>query len=56
MPTLTEDAVLKALATVQEPELGGNLVARNMIKDLVDRRREGRFHDRADDAGLPAQG
>ena len=35
MPTLTEDAVLKALATVQEPELGGNLVARNMIKDLV---------------------
>jgi ATP-binding protein involved in chromosome partitioning len=35
MPTLTQDAVLKALATVQEPELGGNLVARNMIKDLV---------------------
>jgi ATP-binding protein involved in chromosome partitioning len=35
MPTLSEDAVLKALATVQEPELGGNLVARNMIKDLV---------------------
>jgi len=35
MPTLTEDAVLQALATVQEPELGGNLVARNMIKDLV---------------------
>jgi ATP-binding protein involved in chromosome partitioning len=35
MPTLTEDAVLKALSTVQEPELGGNLVARNMIKDLV---------------------
>jgi ATP-binding protein involved in chromosome partitioning len=35
MPILTEDAVLKALSTVQEPELGGNLVARNMIKDLV---------------------
>ena len=35
MPTLTEEAVLKALATVQEPELGGNLVARGMIKDLV---------------------
>jgi len=35
MPTLTEDAVLEALATVQEPELGGSLVARNMIKDLV---------------------
>ena len=35
MLTLSEDAVLKALATVQEPELGGNLVARNMIKDLV---------------------
>jgi ATP-binding protein involved in chromosome partitioning len=35
MPTLTEAAVLKALATVQEPELGGDLVARGMIKDLV---------------------
>jgi ATP-binding protein involved in chromosome partitioning len=35
MPTLTQDAVLKALATVQEPELGGDLVSRNMIKDLV---------------------
>ena len=35
MPTLTEADVLKALSTVQEPELGGNLVARNMIKDLV---------------------
>ena len=38
MPTLTEAAVLKALPTVQEPELGGNLVSRNMVKDLVDRR------------------
>jgi ATP-binding protein involved in chromosome partitioning len=35
MSTLTEAAVLKALATVEEPELGGNLVARQMIKDLV---------------------
>ena len=35
MPTLTEAAVLKALATVEEPELGGNLVARQMIRDLV---------------------
>jgi len=35
MPTLTEDAVLKALATVQEPELGGTLISRNMVKDLV---------------------
>jgi ATP-binding protein involved in chromosome partitioning len=35
MPTLTEAAVLKALATVQEPELGGDLVSRNMVKDLV---------------------
>jgi ATP-binding protein involved in chromosome partitioning len=26
---------MKALATVQEPELGGSLVARNMIKDVV---------------------
>ena len=35
MPILNEAAVLKALSTVQEPELGGNLVSRNMVKDLV---------------------
>jgi ATP-binding protein involved in chromosome partitioning len=34
MPKLTEAAVLQALATVQEPELGGNLISRNMVKDL----------------------
>jgi ATP-binding protein involved in chromosome partitioning len=34
MPKLTEDAVMKALATVQEPELGGDLVSRDMVKDL----------------------
>lgn len=31
---VTEQQVLAALSTVQEPELGGNLVARKMIKDL----------------------
>ena len=35
MPTLTEAAVIKALSTVQEPELGGNLISRNMVKDLA---------------------
>ncbi|HEX7613403.1 MAG TPA: P-loop NTPase, partial [Candidatus Limnocylindrales bacterium] len=35
MPILTQEAVLKALSTVQEPELGGDLVSRNMIKDVV---------------------
>src|SRR5450759_4460148 len=35
MPILTEEAVLKALSTVQEPELGGDLVSRKMIKDVV---------------------
>jgi ATP-binding protein involved in chromosome partitioning len=35
MPTLTEEAVMRALATVEEPELGGNLVSRNMVRDLV---------------------
>jgi len=35
MPALTEAAVLKALATVQEPELGGNLVTRNMIRNVA---------------------
>ncbi len=35
MSTISEAAVLDALRTVQEPELGGDLVARNMIRDLV---------------------
>lgn len=35
MPELTETAVLDALRTVQEPELGGDLVTRNMIHDLT---------------------
>ena len=35
MSTLTEAAVIKALSTVQEPELGGNLISRNMVKDLA---------------------
>ncbi|MFO7168233.1 MAG: Mrp/NBP35 family ATP-binding protein [Chloroflexota bacterium] len=37
---ITEQAVLQALGTVQEPELGGDLVSRRMIKDLaIDGRR-----------------
>ena len=35
MSAITEAAVLEALRTVQEPELGGDLVTRNMVKDLV---------------------
>ncbi len=35
MPTVTEDAVYAALRQVQEPELGGDLVTRNMVKDLT---------------------
>src|SRR5688572_18245367 len=31
---LSEQRVLQALGTVQEPELGGDLVSRKMIKDL----------------------
>ena len=31
---LTEDVILKALSTVQEPELGGDLVSRRMIKNI----------------------
>src|SRR5438045_3040208 len=34
MAAITEEAVLKALSTVQEPELGGDLVSRKMIRDL----------------------
>lgn len=32
---LTEALVLRALSTVQEPELGGDLVSRQMIKNIV---------------------
>jgi ATP-binding protein involved in chromosome partitioning len=32
---LTEELVLKALSTVEEPELGGDLVSRRMIKNIV---------------------
>jgi ATP-binding protein involved in chromosome partitioning len=35
MTTLTEAAVYDALRTVQEPELGGDLVSRNMVRDLA---------------------
>ncbi|OGO58730.1 MAG: chromosome partitioning protein [Chloroflexi bacterium RBG_16_72_14] len=35
MSAISEAAVLEALRTVQEPELGGDLVTRNMVKDLV---------------------
>ena len=35
MTSLTEAAVYDALRTVQEPELGGDLVTRQMIKDLT---------------------
>jgi ATP-binding protein involved in chromosome partitioning len=35
MSAISEAAVLEALRTVQEPELGGDLVSRNMVRDLV---------------------
>ncbi len=35
MTAITEAAVLDALRTVQEPELGGDLVTRNMVRDLA---------------------
>ncbi len=35
MTSPTETAVLDALRTVREPELGGDLVSRNMVRDLV---------------------
>ena len=31
---LSEELIVRALSTVQEPELGGDLIARNMIKGL----------------------
>ncbi len=34
MSAISEEAVLKALSTVQEPELGGDLVTRKMIRNL----------------------
>jgi len=35
MTALTEAAIYEALRNVQEPELGGDLVSRNMVKDLA---------------------
>lgn len=35
MTTISEPAILDALRTVQEPELGGDLVSRGMVKDLT---------------------
>jgi len=35
MTAISEAAVLDALRTVQEPELGGDLVTRNMVRDLA---------------------
>lgn len=35
MSAISEAAVLAALRTVQEPELGGDLVTRNMVRDLA---------------------
>jgi ATP-binding protein involved in chromosome partitioning len=32
---ITEEAVLQAMRTVQEPELGGDLVSRNMVRDIT---------------------
>src|SRR4051794_11969347 len=34
MMQITETAVMEALSHVQEPELGGDLVTRNMVRDL----------------------
>ena len=37
---ITEEAVRKALATVQEPELHNDLVTLNMVRDIaIERRR-----------------
>jgi ATP-binding protein involved in chromosome partitioning len=33
-PVINEEAILKALSKVQEPELGGDLVTRKMIRDV----------------------
>jgi ATP-binding protein involved in chromosome partitioning len=35
MSTVTEPAVLDALRQVQEPELGGDLISRGMVRDVV---------------------
>jgi ATP-binding protein involved in chromosome partitioning len=35
MPSLTQDAVIEAMRTVQEPELGRDLIALDMVKNLV---------------------
>ena len=56
MLQITEAAVMDALRHVQEPELGGDLVTRNMIRDLAIDGAKVAFQIELDDAGLPAQG
>ena len=56
MPSLTHDAVIDAMRTVQEPELGRDLVTLDMVKNVVIDGSTPVADDRADDAGLPAQG
>ena len=53
---LSEAAVMDALRTVQEPELGRDIVTLNMVKDLAITDSTGHPEDRADHARLPAQG
>ena len=56
MTAITESAVLDALRAVQEPELGRDIVTLDMVKAIAIDGDARRLHDRADDAGLPAQG
>ena len=56
MPSLTESAVIDAMRTVQEPELGRDIVTLDMVKNVVIDGDGDRLHDRADDARLSAQG
>ena len=56
MTTITESAVIDALRTVQEPELGRDIVTLDMVKNVAIDGTRRRVHDRAHDAGLSAQG
>ena len=56
MPSLTHDAVIDAMRTVQEPELGRDLVSLDMVKNVVIDGSDLVDDDRAHDARLSAQG
>ena len=52
---MTKEKILEALSTVQEPDLGKDLVTLNMVRDIV-RKILYLVHDCADYSGVSTEG